>query len=282
PDEKTKNVIRSWGDNDIVIEDKDGDKSIHIKQACGNEIIMHESSPNIEIKQECGNEMVMTADGPEIAIKQACGNHMTMKEADGIQIKDKFGNEMTMDAASGFIHIASPSHNSYIDIGKSLKWGTNSDGEWLVLNDGKFTVQGNTHESFVGTKTALSLAADIQSVNGISLKRYYAYENAVNYRGRNKRTVGPVKVDSDTKYHILGGADDVAQIILDNSAAEMFYDGEDNKIKADHTGIILKTNKKITIDAKEILIKSKGNIDMKPTGKVTIPKGHWDFGDGDG
>lgn len=301
PGEKTKNVFRSWGDNDIVIEDKDGDKSILIKQANGNEIKLHESSPNIEIKQECGNEMIMTADGPkinvkqecgnemvmdaggpDIEIKQACGNHMTMKEADGIQLMDKFGNEMTMDASSGFIHIASPSHNSFIDIGKSLKWGTNSDGEWLVLNDGKFTVQGNTHESFVGTKTALSAALDVQSVNGVVIKRYYAYENAVNYQGRNKRTKGPVKVDSDTSYNILGGADDVAQIILDNAGSIMFYDGENNSIKIDNNGIEINTPKKLTLDANEIVIKSKGNIDLKPKGKVTIPKGHYDFGDADG
>ena len=45
PDEKTKSVIRSWNDNDIVIEDLDGDKFIQIKQANGNEIYLHENTP---------------------------------------------------------------------------------------------------------------------------------------------------------------------------------------------------------------------------------------------
>ena len=281
PEEKTKSVIRSWQDNDIVIEDKDGDKHIHIKQACGNEIIMHEKTPNIEIKQACGNEILMKADGPDIEIKQKCGNEILMHEAEGIQMRDKYGNEVVLDAASKFIHIASPTHNSYLDLGKSLKFGSDSDGQLLVGGERKISITGNTHESFVGTKTALSAAADISSVNGIVVKRYYAYENQVNYKGRHKRTKGPVVADSDTSYHIIGGAGDVSQIILDNAEAKMSYD-DSSYVKINHNGIELKTPKKVIIDAQEVQIKTSGDIKMNPTGKVKIPANHWDFGDGDG
>ena len=128
PDEKTKSVIRSWQDNDIVIEDKDGDKHIQIKQANGNEIILHETSPNIEIFQENGNKIVMTADGPNINITQECGNEILMHAAEGIQIRDKYGNEVVLDAAAGFIRIASPSHNSFMELGKSITSYTDSNG----------------------------------------------------------------------------------------------------------------------------------------------------------
>ena len=108
PGEQHKSVIRSFGDNDIVIEDKEGDKYIHIKQACGNEIRMHEKTPDIEIKQECGNEILM-------------------HQAEGIQIRDKFGNEIVLDAVAGTMKLRSPSHESVIELGKSIYFGTMSD-----------------------------------------------------------------------------------------------------------------------------------------------------------
>jgi type VI secretion system secreted protein VgrG len=281
PENKTRSVIRSWGDNDIIIEDKEGDKHIQIKQANGNEIFLHESSPDIEIKQECGNKVHMKASGPDIEITQACGNEILMREAEGIQMRDKYGNEVVLDASSGFIHIGSPSHNSFVDIGKSLKFGSNSDNELFVGGERKITIAANTHESYVGTKTALSLAADISSVNGIVVKRYYAYENSVNYRGRHKRTVGPVTVDSDTTYTIIGGFEDVAQIILDTAEAIIKYD-ESSFLKINNLGVEIKTPKKVVIDANEVEIKSSGDIRMNPGGMVRIPEGKWDFGDGSG
>ncbi len=137
---QTQSVIRTAANNEIVIEDKGGSEQIHINQACGNEILMKAEGPDIEIKQKNGNEILMKAGGPDIEIKQKCGNQIIMKEAEGIHMKDKYGNEVKLDAASGFIRIASPSHNSFLELGKSIKWSTDSVVENLCGKDTNWKV----------------------------------------------------------------------------------------------------------------------------------------------
>lgn len=257
---KTKTVWSDHGGNQIIMEGKEGDKSIHIKQTCGNEIRMHENTPDIEIKQACGNAILMKAKGSDIEIKQKCGNEILMHEAKGIQMRDKYGNEVVLDSAAKFIRIASPSHDSYIELGKSLKWGSNSDDTLIVGGDQKATIAGWTHRSHLGIKTDISLTANFSSINGINVKKYYAYENSVNYKGRKKRTKGAVSVDSDTSYEIIGGVEDNAQLMLDIMGAKLSSGG--NEIT---DGFIFIDNNGIQVRAK------KGDVRIgAPGGKINL------------
>ena len=211
---KTQSVIRTAADNEIVFEDAGGGEQIHIKQACGNEILMDAPGPNIEIKQACGNEILMKASGPDIEIKQACGNKITMKEADGIDIKDKYGNEIKLDAASGFIHIGSPSHNSFIDIGKSVVKNTDSDNKEFISGD--ISITG------LGTKNDIMMGSRIEMTGGLKKESAYGFNVALNYvKGYHpkfpqydRKVKGYIKYDSEKSIQLIGGPGDEAEITV--------------------------------------------------------------------
>jgi type VI secretion system secreted protein VgrG len=251
PDEKTKSVIRSWNDNDIVIEDKDGDKFIQIKQANGNEIYLHESSPDIEIKQECGNKIHMKASGPDIEVTQACGNEILMREAEGIQIRDKYGNEVVLDAAAGFMRLASPSHNSFIELGKSIQMQTDSNNQHLISGEAKFTVLGATNEFFGGAKGAQTIGLQTETFVG----------------GKHETLVG-AKVTLNAAKEINKNALDRDRI----SSGHIFY-GSDTYISLMAPGSMIMLDKKgalVTAGSSKIEIKKGGDITLHTGKKVKI------------
>ena len=285
PDEKTKSVIRSWQDNDIVIEDKDGDKHIQIKQANGNEIILHETSPNIEIFQENGNKIVMTADGPNVDITQECGNEILMHAAEGIQIRDKYGNEVVLDAAAGFIRIASPSHNSFMELGKSITSYTDSNGvkvtrgnqeEEVYGNSKKLTV-GHTREEFGGTKQSYSMAvteeffvgAKFSQMTGLEVKTNISKEISKNVLDRERKCKGNIKYDSEKAIELIGGSGNEGQLTLDKDGAWIGCKGSEIDVDAG-SDISLRSKAKINLESKgDIYLKSKGTHHIK--GKLVTP-----------
>ena len=265
PANKTKNYIQSWGDNDIIFENKDGDKCIHIKQSCGNEIRMHESSPDIEIKQKCGNEVLMKASGPDIDIKQACGNQILMHAAEGIHMKDKYGNEVKLDAVAGFMRLASPTHNSYIELGKSLKFNTDSTLEAKYGSNTNWKVFGYSNELNVGGKTEEFLGVKLSTVNGFEYKRNYAYVRERGYSRQDKIISAELKLDSQSTTKLIGGYGDadINKIVLtDQGEVDILIESTDTKIEFMKGGDLkITTPKKIEISADGgIVISSKGEI----------------------
>jgi type VI secretion system secreted protein VgrG len=277
PDNKTRSVIRSWGDNDIVIEDKDGDKHIQIKQANGNEIVLHEKTPDIEIKQKCGNKMQMKASGPDIEITQACGNEILMREAEGIQIRDKYGNEVVLDAAAGFMRLASPSHNSSLELGKSIQFETDSDHRHLISGDAKFTVLGAGYEFFGGAKAAhtVGLQSDTfvggkhETLVGAKLTINYAREFIRNYAEHDRKSDATIKYDSEKSIELIGGPGDEGQLTLDKDGAWIGCKGSEIDVDAG-SDITLRSKADINLEAKgDITLKSKGTHYIK--GKLVTP-----------
>jgi type VI secretion system secreted protein VgrG len=284
PDEKTKSVIRSWQDNDIVFEDKDGDKFIKIKQANGNEIILHETSPNIEIFQENGNKMVMTADGPKIEVTQDCGNEILMRAGEGIQIRDEYGNEVVLDAAAGFMRLASPSHNSYMELGKSVTSYTDSNGikvtrgnsEEEVYGNAKKLTIGHTNEKFIGTKQSYNIAATEEfftgaktsQMTGVELKTNISKEINKNVASRDRNANGPLKYESKSFIKMEGGN---ASGMMLNSGNALLKSGSSMIRIAKGGDITLSTSAKVNIngsggvviDGPTCTIKSKTEVMKK-------------------
>ncbi|HVO74260.1 MAG TPA: type VI secretion system tip protein TssI/VgrG [Ignavibacteriaceae bacterium] len=247
---KTQSVIRTAADNEIVIEDKSGDEQIHINQACGNEIHMKASGPDIEIKQKNGNQILMKDSGPEIEIQQACGNKIIMKEADGIHMKDKYGNEVKLDAAAGFIRIASPSHNSWLELGKSLKWSTDSIVENLCGKDTNWKVIGLTNETFVGGK--------YQHVIGHKHETTVLLETRLNKAKSINIIDGGASLKSRQNVKITAGL--AGKITLDGK--ELNIENIDTKIKFldDGTLRVHASNKIRMTTSKSIQLGADGNI----------------------
>ncbi|MCB2147259.1 MAG: type VI secretion system tip protein VgrG [Deltaproteobacteria bacterium] len=275
PDEKTKSVIRSWNDNDIVIEDKDGDKFIQIKQANGNEIILHETSPNIEIFQENGNKIVMTADGPKIDITQDCGNEILMHAGEGIQIRDEYGNEVVLDAAAGTMKLRSPSHESVVELGKSIWMGTMSDIRKNATGNEISAIHGMKEEHVIGPVQlkwdginakihggAVSdtfLGAKHESLAGVKVSLNASKEINKNALSRDRISSG----------HLFYGSDDYIRLMAPGSMVNL--DGDSADITAGSTVVKLKKGG-------DLSLKSDANIRIDAGGDVIIEGGNITLG----
>ena len=246
PGEQHKSAIRSFGDNDFVVEDKEGDKHILLKQACGNEIRMHETTPDIEIKQECGNEILMKASGADIEIKQACGNEILMHEAEGIQIRDSYGNEIVLDSAAGTMKMRSPSHESYIELGKSIWAGTLSDAKEQIEGNQVSNVNGNFFQVVNGTFDTAVLGPFKAKWDGVNILFHGGAVSDVfggikhtcvigakidTSRARDFTKVnGKVRIDSQVQTEVIGGGGDA-------DTSKLFLGGEDVSLLCGTSGI---------------------------------------------
>jgi type VI secretion system secreted protein VgrG len=267
---KTQNVIRTAADNEIIIEDKAGDEQIHIKQACGNEIHMK-------------------APGPDIEIKQACGNQILMKEAEGIHIKDKYGNEVKLDAASGFIRIASPSKDSYIELGKSIIWNTLSNltstiaGNWkgIVMGEkaeivtgpakvkwdgiSQTTHGGMTQDNFIGVTSSNFIGAKITAEASTSFtktkgsKRTYCdASEKIKSADKNEDVAGSYDIKVGSELNIVADS----QIYFKVGGTEILIDGSG-----------------ITMTAEKITLAGKSEIKLESS-LTNIPRGEIKHKDG--
>jgi type VI secretion system secreted protein VgrG len=88
PGSKTQSIIRDHGGNEMIMEGADGSQFIHLRQTCGNEVLMNAPTPDIHVKQSDGNEMLM--------------------DPSGIQIRDSYGNEVVLDAGGGTLSSTRP------------------------------------------------------------------------------------------------------------------------------------------------------------------------------
>lgn len=263
PAEHHKSVNRSYGDNDIVIEDKEGDKSIHIKQACGNEIRMHEKTPDIEIKQKCGNEILM-------------------REAEGIQIRDKFGNEIVLDAVAGTMKLRSPSHESVIELGKSIYLGTLSNlrekcngtfnqiihgtkeeyvaGPVKIKWDGaNISFHGGvTSDTFVGVKNTNQLAATVDTFAGVKISRVAArrYEKT---SGKNhwESAINDIEGKTEVKLHCGGSSISIKPGSITIKSPTIILEGDTTQIRSGSVAI-----------PKANLFVKNGNVDIQ--GKLDV------------
>ena len=242
---QTQSVIRTAGNNEIVIEDSSGEEQIHINQACGNEILLDGNS---------GKE--------------------------GIQIRDKYGNEIVMDSAAGTMKLRSPSHESVIELGKSIYWGTLSNLKSEVGMNANFICHGYKDEWVAGpvrikydgifAKIHGGIVSDTyilaknSNFYGGSIDTNIAYKRTYNLSYEYKRSAGriitrgtakedkelqeTVKIDSAVETKVIGGGgtSDTSKIVLN---------GDKIHINCGTSEIIIKKSG-------DILLKSRGVIDL--------------------
>jgi hypothetical protein len=103
----------------------------------------------------------------------------------------------------------------------SIKW----DGVQVLLHAGAVSDNfiGIKHSGYASVNIDTFKAKKLEFSHGSSYKRFYSVQDEVNYAKYNKRTVGPVTVDSDACYTILGGAGDASQLILDSGTSKAKY-----------------------------------------------------------
>lgn len=148
---QTQSVIRTGGQNEIVIEDTEDGQKVTIQQKCGNAVVLDG-----------------TKDRETMTLRQACGNVLTLdgtKGSEKAELKDKYGNQILLDSKPGDEHIRiySPHHNSGVDVGRSWKNWTDSDSTTFSA--------GNVAQAVIGTQGSLLVGAglDVKLANVCSL-----------------------------------------------------------------------------------------------------------------
>jgi type VI secretion system secreted protein VgrG len=262
PGAQTQSVIRDHGGNEVIMEGADGSQFIHLRQVCGNEVLMNAPTPDIHVKQEDGNEILM--------------------DPDGIQIRDSYGNELVFDAGTGFIRLASPTHNSFMELGKSIVWNTDSDNESLISANAKHTILGYTHETFVGAKTEFSLAKRLTSVNGVDTKIYAALTIETAYAKHIKNVSRKIEIDSQKETQIIGGwgRQDHCQLVLTEGPPDVLLKAADNKLEMDVSKgikITAKSGQDITIKSTSSIILDAPTVTFKGTTMLDGPEAEVNF-----
>mgnify|MGYP006290484235 CR=1 FL=1 len=292
---QTQSVIRTAGDNEVIIEDVDGGQQIRIRQACGNEILMDGNSGNefIHLTDPSGNKIKLDANGESITATDHGGNQIIMDGKggqEGILIQDKYGNKIHMDAVQGFMTLYSPTHSSRMQLGRSIKFDTDSDNESLISGNAKFTVIGATYEHFGGAKSSTTMGIDASvfvgfkeegalaqkhsSTVGLSTQLNYSKEINKNYAAKDRKSTDRIKYDSEKLIHLIGGPGDEAQLELQEKGAKLSSGGasySDGYIHIDDSGIIIIGKKG------DIIIRSEGDLDISAT-QVSFKADKIDFG----
>lgn len=135
PDEKTRSVLRDYGGNETVMEGAQGKQFIHTQQTCGNEFLM---------------------DG------------VTGQEK--IELRDKYGNEVVLDAVEGIIRIYSPTHESEIVLGRSIRFSTLSDMHETIVGVASKLIGGWKQETVVGLESKVNLVAKFDMIKAYHVK----------------------------------------------------------------------------------------------------------------
>lgn len=151
-------------------------------------------------------------------------------------IEDDFGNEMVFDATPGDEHIRiySPSHNSAVQIGKSVK--VFSDSDFCEIMNGKkglFTKGtqvggfvgfkgdvelGGTLKVFAGTKTELSMSTSVSVSTGPSAKYSSGGEYRWNKDDFRQHSKGRSVLKSDEEVLVVGGGSGSTGLVEANSS----------------------------------------------------------------
>ena len=251
PAEKTKSVIYSKEGNEIVLEDKKGDKYIRIEQTCGNEVILHEKEPRIELEQKCGNRICLDGKDPSIEIVQKCGNRIYV------------------DGEDESISMYSPAGHTEWAMGTIPKGKTGfhkkTDGDWYSENIG-LKVQktfGAFEEYAMSIKTTQTIGLESQTFLGgkhethIGTKHTWSHANEYgdNYAAKKQKVKSVYAVDSKKSIELSAGPGGDAQGVFDKDG--VWFETGGSVIDMDKGSTI-------TIDSKkDIMLKAKNDVVIK-------------------
>ena len=277
PDQQTKSVWSDPGGNEIVMNEEEGGQTIHAKQQCGNELVMDGSSG-----------------------------------AEQIRLQDKYGNKLLLDAVEGTATLHSPTHDSWVVLGRSVNWNTASD--WLTSiggdtdikhgGDVKFDMGKDWHLN-VGSNVNHWYGGDVKfNYDGTEVKIHGGLVSDTFIGGKHSALIGGqfttnlailversksktlkkvdslVKIDSQTETQVIGGGGeaDTSKVHLRGDFAKLRSGESEIIIRADKT-IILNSNTDVEIVAEDdVSIQTPGNKVVIECDKVEFKCKTIDFG----
>ncbi len=217
---QTQSVIRTGGQNEIVIEDVEGGQKVTIQQACGNTLVLDG-----------------TKDAETMTMRQACGNVLTLdgtKGAEKTELKDKYGNQLLLDSKPGDEHIRifSPHHHSGLELGRSF-------GSWTMSDTSTFTL-GNIMQAVVGTQVCALVGAGVDVRMGNLMSAKLAQEFSFTYGGA-------YSFDYGYSYSYSKGA------VVKSSEADYLTVADSDQILAAGEDVCLASGMKASGNAKALL-----------------------------
>jgi hypothetical protein len=207
PAEKTKSIIRDYGDNQMIWEGKPGKQHIRIEQECGNFLQM-DGTPGQE----------------------------------SVKLQDKFGNYLLMNSVDKTLSLYSPNHSSGMVLGKSVQ--TFSDSGYCKLSGGhafegfggsKFTGSiGAKLDVFVGAQAGVAVGDKFAFYGGTNFDFAHGLKFNWSKASTYNITDGDAAVDSkkraiidaDDAIILLGGDSDHSRVYADdNELTLQFHNG---------------------------------------------------------
>ena len=200
---------------------------------------------------------------PIIHITQPSGNEILMNDEEGIQIRDKFGNEIVTDAVAGTMKIRSPSHESVIELGKSIFMGSSSDLKEQFEGDQWTTIEGKVNTVVFGTKDEYIVGPVKFKYDGINSKFHgglvhdlflgakrsdfyglkFGISRGVNFsQNKDYRRLKDKKVERD------------AEISIKETSPKIEYAAEKSKVMLNAKRALLMSGKS------QVMVKQNGNI----------------------
>ncbi|OUS29439.1 hypothetical protein A9Q99_10115 [Gammaproteobacteria bacterium 45_16_T64] len=278
PADKTKSIMRDYGDNEFVMEGKadlqhislwqscenelwmegkPGEEVISLKQKCENEISLDAVKPQIAIEQKCGNEIVLVDDGsPEIHMSQECGNLFSM-EKDGGRItlsNPSDQNKIVMDQSAKSITIEAVQNQAKIVIGGDKGIDQSFKGDWHECTFTKkvSTNYGGQEDAFLGIKNS--------NMVGIDTSQHASFSESKNLVDRIRTVKGSLKYEAtDLISHKVG---DDCTVELDGAGLDIAVGSTTLKAIADGD-VTIETKKKVTIKAKSSTRIESGEVVLK-------------------
>ncbi|MDH3944574.1 MAG: type VI secretion system tip protein VgrG [Anaerolineae bacterium] len=218
PGQRTKSVWRDHGGNETIMEGMDKKQFIHTQQTCGNEILM---------------------DGTEGEEK--------------IEIRDKYGNEIKLDAVEGFMRLYSPTHESSIEIGRSIFGVTLSDLKWNISRDAMTKVKGKSMWECGGEAHKLTIGATSEEFIGLKHTSNLAVLTEVS---------ASLKLEENLLQRVVRSR--VHNVDASNYAKFVAGKGNASLVKMDSSQV------EISCGSSKVVINKDGDVEIKATGKCKI------------
>lgn len=256
---RTQNVIRTAGDNEIIMEDKAGSEGIRLKDKYGNEIFMDAVAGTIRLYSP-SHESSFTIG----------------KSHEFLSLSD-----FKINAAGDYD--AEVKGNQTITIGKNLMNIINGDHSTWYKGAHKLNVDGITSNTHVGIVIDNFGGGKSSNFVGGSVDYYAAYKRQYNLSYEYKRSAGKViargtakedkelkdevKIDSAVQTKIIGGGgtSDISKVVLNDD--NVFISCENSKIIVEKSGDIS------IISKKAIMVSAEGEIYItSKSGKPVVLK----------
>lgn len=250
---KTQNLIRSYADNEVLVEDQEGETEIRLTTTDGHQTSLHDGKKHIRIQTTDGHiaQMddkdkfitVVSKDAHGLLINDKGGDNEASDE--GVELFTKSGDNLTINDTDNYIKINTDKKN-YIKLDDDNK---------------KMTMETKNGHSFVMDYKKKNIGIESEGGHSIFINDKGSSEG-ISHSTKSGHSLNLNDKDKIISLETSGGY----VINMDDNGSEIEIEAGSNEIELDDT------KGKVEIEAgKEIKLKcGQSSISLKKSGKIEI------------